>query len=432
MLLPEEDDLTLTPFQAPLPHVRWIDPRPSPTVEERSEQLLGENARSAAPSSCSGRSVIYHIHGGGHHIGGSGTEDGRLAYLANSTGLPIAAVSYRLSPEVRFPSHFEDVVRGLAWLARSGRSLGVDERCVVLMGDSAGGQLAASLALYLRHTEGALPQTEQEASHGLPPLRARAVAQVLVYPLVDPAVHILGPQGPAPSALSSSSSSSSPSSTRDYPSIDHPWSDWRPVLPASLMRSFGLGSLPRGALPGSRRGRVGYGVAGREGGTGEELGALERIQRVLTRVWTGAAGPLDRVEALGLEHGYYGSSSGVQRIAARDLPLEAQEALQDWRLCPMAARSLAGLPPALVVTAGWDPLCDEGKAYCSELKKAEEGGGGALGASASTRCIHFDDAFHGYYGFRSPAMPGSFRAATESTDASILELLRDVGAVHSG
>ena len=61
--------------------------------------------------------------------------------------------------------------------------------------------------------------------------------------------------------------------------------------------------------------------------------------------------------------------------------------MEDTRASPMRAESLAGLPPAYVITAKYDPLCDEGEAYAERLSKS------------GVKTVHrrYDDAIHGFF-----------------------------------
>ncbi len=72
---------------------------------------------------------------------------------------------------------------------------------------------------------------------------------------------------------------------------------------------------------------------------------------------------------------------------------------EDWRASPILAESFAGLPPALVVTAGYDPLVDEGKLYADRLR--------AAGVEVEYAC--FEDTIHGFVSFAS-VIPSGARA----------------------
>ncbi|ANP46455.1 alpha/beta hydrolase [Candidatus Viadribacter manganicus] len=93
---------------------------------------------------------IYHIHGGGY-VGGSAAQLEPLhrpaAYDLNCV---IVSVDYRLAPENRFPASIEDCYAGLAWTFANASALGIDTARVGVMGESAGGGLAAALALLAR------------------------------------------------------------------------------------------------------------------------------------------------------------------------------------------------------------------------------------------------------------------------------------------
>jgi len=110
--------------------------------------------------------ALVFFHGGGWVIGDIDTHDGICRSLANAAGCVVANVDYRLAPEHRYPVAAEDALAATRWVAEQAPRLGVDGRRLAVGGDSAGGNLAAVVALMARE-------------HGGPALRL----QVLVYPV---------------------------------------------------------------------------------------------------------------------------------------------------------------------------------------------------------------------------------------------------------
>ncbi|GAB7356570.1 hypothetical protein MBLNU459_g7304t1 [Dothideomycetes sp. NU459] len=113
--------------------------------------------------------AILHMHGGGY-IGVS-AEDSTpsiAAYVAH-TGVPIFSVDYRLAPENQFPAPLEDCWSALLWLQSQAERFHVDPSRIAIMGESAGGGLAAGLA----------PLARDRAL--TPPL----AKQILIYPMMD-------------------------------------------------------------------------------------------------------------------------------------------------------------------------------------------------------------------------------------------------------
>lgn len=93
---------------------------------------------------------IYHIHGGGYVGGGAAQLEPLHKQAAADLLCIIVSVDYRLAPEHRFPAAIEDCYAGLAWTSANADALGINRDRIGVMGESAGGGLAAALALLAR------------------------------------------------------------------------------------------------------------------------------------------------------------------------------------------------------------------------------------------------------------------------------------------
>jgi acetyl esterase len=221
--------------------------------------------------------ALVYFHGGGWTIGDLDTHDVICRLLANRAGCAVVSVDYRLAPEHKFPAAVEDCWAATRWVREQGAAIGVDRRRVAIGGDSAGGNLAAVVALMARDAD--LP----------------LAFQLLIYPATDFA--------------------------NDKPSHEF----------------FAEGYM---------------------------------LTRTSIAWFTGnyLAGPADVV---------------------------------DWRASPLRAASLAGAAPALVITAGFDPLRDEGKAYADRLAEA----------GVPVRYVCHDGMIHGFFG-----MTGKIDTARRAID----------------
>ena len=112
--------------------------------------------------------ALLYAHGGGWVIGDLDSHDGVCRVLANEARCRVVSVDYRLAPEHRSPAAFEDCVTALGYVASQGAALGIDPAQIAVGGDSAGGHLAALLAIAGR--DGRAP---------------RSCFQMLFYPAVD-------------------------------------------------------------------------------------------------------------------------------------------------------------------------------------------------------------------------------------------------------
>jgi acetyl esterase/lipase len=122
-----------------------------------------------APASPSASRPAYlHIHGGGYMLGLPEMNQARCAAMALALGAVVVSVDYRLAPEHPHPAGLEDCYATLVWLWREAASLGVDPGKIAIGGESAGGGLAANLALLVRDRG-----------------ETRIVSQALIYPMLD-------------------------------------------------------------------------------------------------------------------------------------------------------------------------------------------------------------------------------------------------------
>lgn len=112
--------------------------------------------------------IVVNFHGGGWCLGTPEQSAWLASHVAELTGSLVVSPTYRLAPEHPYPAAVEDAWAVLRWVSEHGAELGGDPTRLVVMGDSAGGNLAAVTALMARNAGG-------------PALRA----QVLIYPAVE-------------------------------------------------------------------------------------------------------------------------------------------------------------------------------------------------------------------------------------------------------
>jgi acetyl esterase len=207
---------------------------------------------------------LVFFHGGGWVIGDLDSHDVVCRKLADEGQLIVISVDYRLAPEHKFPAAVDDAIEATKWIAGNAKQFGIDASRLMVGGDSAGGNLAAVVAIAARDGNG-----------------PGIAGQVLIYPATDFAM-------------------THPSHREPETSI---------LLTHSVIKWF------------------------------------------------------------------------------RDHYLDGAADAADWRASPARATTLSGLPPAYVLTAGADPLRDEGDEYAARLKEA--------GVPVTYRT--FPGQFHGFF-----------------------------------
>jgi acetyl esterase/lipase len=142
--------------EAMLEHLPTYDPPVPVTV--RDVVVPGEPdvpVRVYAPADQGGPLPgLLYIHGGGFILGNVAMFDGDATRIAAEVGAVVVSVEYRLAPENPFPAGLDDCYAALLWTAKSATELGIDQARLAVGGDSAGGGLAAAVALLARDRGG--------------------------------------------------------------------------------------------------------------------------------------------------------------------------------------------------------------------------------------------------------------------------------------
>jgi acetyl esterase len=168
------ENLTVETARANFAAAQSLFPLPPPDLADVSDvqahwegQAVSLRIYRPAISDIPQPAMIF-FHGGGWVLGDLDSHDHLCRMLASLSGVVVLSVDYPLSPENRFPGAVASSLAAVRWIFAQAEQLGLDSRRVAVGGDSAGGNLAAVMALHSR--KGALP-----------PFRA----QLLFYPLLD-------------------------------------------------------------------------------------------------------------------------------------------------------------------------------------------------------------------------------------------------------
>ncbi|OBJ55706.1 alpha/beta hydrolase [Mycobacterium asiaticum] len=145
-------------------------PDDMPEMADITDVVIPERlpARIYRSTDALGQPVLVYFHGGGLVMGSNHSFEPLARALAAASGAAVVAVDYRLAPESPPPAQFEDAYAATVWVSSHTEELGVDAGRLAVVGDSAGGSLAAGVALAARDRGG-----------------PTICAQVLLYPGLD-------------------------------------------------------------------------------------------------------------------------------------------------------------------------------------------------------------------------------------------------------
>lgn len=164
-LSPEDARALVVPLRMRCEEMRSIENR---TIPGPAGEIPIRIYHPLEAAQASGLPVVMFFHGGGWVVGSIASHDGLCRRLSNRSGCIVVSVEYRLAPEHKFPAAVDDCFAATRWAAEHAGEFGGDPGRLAVAGDSAGGNLAAVVALLAREEGG--------------PAIAR---QVLIYPITD-------------------------------------------------------------------------------------------------------------------------------------------------------------------------------------------------------------------------------------------------------
>jgi acetyl esterase len=163
--------LTIEQARAMMATMRPLAGEPEPVAHVEDIVIPGSPdipARLYLPEGDHPPPLVVYFHAGGWALGACEDIDTPVRALANRSHCAVLSVNYRLAPEHKYPAAVEDAFAAVQWASRHAATYGCDGQRLAVMGDSAGGNLAAVVALQARDTGG-----------------PRIRLQVMVYPVLD-------------------------------------------------------------------------------------------------------------------------------------------------------------------------------------------------------------------------------------------------------